>query len=396
MIKLNYYTTKYLIHFILGILKIILPSFSYFFKQENNNQIYFLTEKLDAKNIRLIKIATALNRKDIKPILIINNQIKNYSANRSLFKKIIYYKSNFQLIKLILKIKNEPLHSFVEGRLHETLIAKLFKKKKFFFDNYDQAVKITDDNLKTIIEEFIIKNSINVCRSSEIKLLNIKNLKHFFFTDYFIDLNTNEENLKFKINKSFIDFCYIGKIKSAKLWGKRKTYDFNFDEIIFWFSKFKKINFHIFPSKNLDDYSVKEYENLSKKFRNIYFYKTLNYNDLLKKIRNFDFGIHLFPIDNWPNQMAFKKHRHSMGNKIFDYFSSGMMTVYNFKNNKKLNWFAPKFLNHYSGSVYINTNWNEEKIFNYLKENQRKIKLENINKNLITKHIDRLIQKYFN
>ena len=55
-----------------------------------------------------------------------------------------------------------------------------------------------------------------------------------------------------------------------------------------------------------------------------------------------------------------------------------------------------KLLEKHKAACYIDTTWNEEKIFNKLKIQQKKLNIKNIERNLISKHIDRLLSKYFN
>ncbi len=368
---------------------------SLFYKNKRNSDIYFLTENNIGTNIRLIKIAKALKLKNKKPILIIHENISDYDKYKNLFKEIVYYKNLFQLIHIVLKIGKNPLHAYVEGNLREIFLANIFKINNFFFDNYDQISEIWGNNLKSIIEKIIIFNSINITRSKELNLLKKKKIKYIFFTDYISDLNTNEKKLKSKINKKVLDVCYVGKLKDANQWDILNTYDPNFNETIIWFSKFKRINLHIFPSKSLSNISNKKYYKLCKQFKNISFHKYFEYSKLLKKISYYDCGIVVFPIENWPNRRARKKYKFAMGNKIFDYLGSGLISIFPIYNKRKVNWFTSKFLEKYSACCYIDKNWNEEKIIKIVRKHQRKLKISNIKKNLVYSHINRLLSNYY-
>ena len=367
---------------------------SLFYKNKENSDIYFLTENNIGTNIRLIKIAKALNLKNKKPILIIHKNISDYNKYKNLFKKIVYYRNLFELIHIVLSIGKNPLHAYVEGNLREIFLANIFKINNFFFDNYDQVSEIWDNNLKSIIEKIIIFNSINITRSKELNLLKNKKIKYIFFSDYISDLNTSEKKLIKKINKKTIDVCYVGKLKEANEWGDLNTYDPNFNETIIWFSKFRKINLHVFPSKALSNISFKKYFNLCKKYKNISFNKNFEYSKLLKKISYYDCGIIVFPIDNWPNQRARKKYKYAMGNKIFDYLGSGLISIFPFYNKRKVNWFTSKFLEKYNACCYIDKNWNEDKIIKIIRKHQKNLKISNIKRNLVYSHIDRLLSKY--
>jgi hypothetical protein len=304
----NYYLVKFILIFV-----------SFFFKKEKNSQIYFLSENASGTNIRLIKIAKALNIKKLKPTLIINKRLNNYKEHYHLFKNIIYYDGYFELAKIILKIRNNPLHAFMQGNIRDIFVANICKSNNFFFDNYDQLSEILENNLKSVIEKLIIYNSINICRSTEISLLTKKKINHIFFTDYISELNTSYNELKKKRERKNIKICYVGKIKEYDEWQNLNSFDPNMNETILWFSKFKKISLHIFPSYLLSQKSRKKYSDLCMPYKNIFFNKSLNHKSMLKKIKDFDCGIVVFPIVNWPNKMAQKKYVYAMGNKIFDY-----------------------------------------------------------------------------
>ncbi len=384
----------YLINLIYFFLRKITKYIALFYKNEKNSEIYFLSENNFGQNIRLIKIAKALNLKNKKPILIIHKNNKDYNKYKNLFKEFLRYKNFFGLAHIVLKTGKNPLHAFAEGNLKEIFVANIFKINNFFFDNYDQVSEIWDYVIKSIVEKIIIFNSFNVTRSKELNLLNKKKLKYIFFSDYISNLNTSNKEIKKKINKSSVDFCYVGKLKDENQWHNLKTYDPNFNETIIWFSKFKKINLHIFPSITLSNNSIKKYRNLCKPHKNIFFNRYIEYSKLLKKISHYDCGVVVFPINNWPNARAKKKYRYAMGNKIFDYLGSGLISIFPIYNKKKVNWFTSKFLEKYDACCYIDKEWSEKKIIKIVRKQQKKLTITNIKKNLVSYHIDRLITKY--
>ena len=62
----------------------------------------------------------------------------------------------------------------------------------------------------------MILNSFNICRSSEIKILKKKNIKHIFFPDYISKILLTEKSIKMKKTKEILDVCYGGKVKGLE------------------------------------------------------------------------------------------------------------------------------------------------------------------------------------
>lgn len=371
----------------------IINLFNLILKKEKVNELIFLQDNNATKpNIRLEKIVKSLNKKKIYPnILIHKKKLINFTKIEKCFKKIYTYDNFIDLFIFSIKNNKSKFSFFSESELLTGLTIRLFNQNKFYFDNYDQNIGI-HKKPNHIIEKFLILNSFNICRSSEIKILKKKNIKHIFFPDYISKILLTEKSIKNKKKtKELLDVCYGGKVKESRDWGKN-TYDHNLDEVIIKFSKFKRINLHIFPSGILSDKSRKDYIKLCNKYSNIFFYDTLEHDEYLKKIINFDFGLTIFPS---VNKIANIKNKHSMANKLFDYLSCGMMVLYpNFNIKTEINPFSNKFLKHYDFLASVDIDKDEDYVLSRLFKSLNKMNFKNLEKNLIDNQIHRLIKFY--
>ncbi len=378
----------------LKFLSFIISFFSVFLKKKNINELIFCQDKSGVTpNIRLEKIVKSLNKKQIYPNLFIHkSKLINFTKIEKCFKKIYTYNNFIDLLIFSIKNNKSKFSFFTESELLSGLTIRLCNQNKFYFDNYDQIVGIHKKNiLFTIIEKFLILNSYNICRSNEIKILKEKNIKHIFFPDYISKILLTEQSIIKKRTKEILDVCYGGKVKESREWGKN-TYDHNLEEVIVKFSKFKKINLHIFPSSFLSEKSRNDYINLCNKYNNVFFYETLKHDEYLKKIVNFDFGLTIFPSIN---EIANKKNKYSMANKLFDYLSCGMIILYpNFDLKTKINPFSNRFLKHYNFLASVNIDKNEDYVASKLFESLNKMNFKNLEKNLIDNQIHRLIKFY--
>ena len=310
---------------------LILPSFffyfiSTFFKKKNNKNLIFLQDRNSIiPNIRLEKILLSLNKRNIYPILLIDDK-KYHSFNKlkKNFKKIYTYKNYYELLIFSLKNNSDYFHFFTESELTSGLVVRLTRPGKFFFDNYDQIFGIHNHSniINLIIERFLILNSFNICRSAEIKILKNKKIKHIFFPEYISKILVTPELIEKKKSKTVLNICYGGKLKESSDWGK-STYDHNHDEVINRFGKFKKINLHLFPSAILSEKSKKDYKNLWKNFKNVYFHNSLDHKSISKKLKIWFWSYNSSIL----NESANMKSKYSMANKLL-IMSCGLTVIY--------------------------------------------------------------------
>ncbi len=62
-------------------------------------------------------------------------------------------------------------------------------------------------------------------------------------------------------------------------------------------------------------------------YNNFHFYGKLKYSDLLLEMSNYDFGLAGFNFNNIHSQSAIDYLNAAMGNKMFDYFCSGLPVI---------------------------------------------------------------------
>lgn len=374
-------------------LKLFFNFYSFLSQKKRANSLVIL---IDDASQRFYKITKCLLENDINLILLANERIINHDLIKKLnIKEKFFFQNEFELAKKIFNFRNNNFYYFCQGGYLYGNIALLIKKNKFYFDNYDQYTGIFDkiNFIKKNLElNLVNKADLVVSRGLELNHLKNKNSKNIFFPDY-IDQNNYSINNN-KKNTDFIDICYIGKIKPSIHWGNNLWYDQKDDQVIKWFSNFKNIRYHIFPSSSLDKKSITEYKTFCEKYENIFFYTNLNYEDLLLKLKSYDFGIANFEFGVPECKPLVKKLKYSMANKIYDYLETGLGIIYS-TNSINYENFTQKFMKHYNFAVEIDTdkNYTNEDLFKILNKKRNELNFNKINNLFIQKHIKRLIKK---
>ena len=331
-----------------------------------------------------------MNNRNIKPILIVK---KNSTIPEDLFfEKIYFFNRFFELLIICFKNRNHLIYYSCQGLYLYGVIALICKNNKFFFDNYDQYTGVFNDVnfLKSFFEMKLIKKAdLNISRGLELNHLN-KKYKNIFFPDYLIKKNISIKKNK---EKKLINICYIGKLKPSNLWNNKNDYDQNDDDVIKWFSRFTNINYHLFPSTNLDNNSINDYKKLCSKYPNIYFNENTNYKDMLVKISDFDYGIANFDIVTPSNKNLKNKLKYSMANKIFDYIQCGLGVIFSRHENNYSN-FTYNFMKHYGFAIDIEVEkFQTDNLYDFLNNKKKSINFDNLELMDIKKNIVRLLKK---
>lgn len=238
--------------------------------------------------------------KELTNYILYNRQAKYGSGIKNIFKLISF---QFWLYKKLKEDRNN--YDIIHACDFDTAYVgyKIAKKynKKFIYDIYDYYVDCHNLSfMKEIIEKKDIKiinnaNAVILCTEQRKKQIRKANPKKVFVIHNTPDIEQKENNNMFNPKK--IKLCYVGILQDDRLIKEVC------DEII----KHENIELHIGGFGKYENYI----DDLSKKYKNIYFYGQMKYKDVLELENKCDI---LFATYN----PSVPNHRYSAPNKVYE------------------------------------------------------------------------------
>ena len=289
-------------------------------------KILFVGDHLQA---RIPRIAKLLNQTKEFETFLITLRGKDYSHyNTAFFNKQITYRTYWDL-KIILKKEGncELIHAFGPPNWATKICIKTGLKT--IMDCQDMNVSYYGLNppftyMKFDLpnEKFCIENCSGLISQSiepydAIKEYSAKKPKKTLFFPLFCD----KENLIFdakKIDDNQLHIVYVGMI-AGSFQDNLHYGAYQLKSLIKKFNS-QKVNFHIYPSPNIDQNIIEEYKIFESEFKYFHLHKSVSQNKLAREISKYHFGI--LPFFDYNNKKNKTKRRRGTSLKIFNYIEA--------------------------------------------------------------------------
>ena len=251
-----------------------------------------------------------------------NTEIIPFNFHRNIFIRLTYRKMLAKIVNSvdIIHCHNEPNYHIVDT------IKVCSGKIPIIYDIHDftsmrSGQKSKNEKIAYEMSDVIVHVSTDFIHYGE-KLYGKKECHVIFSTPskkYIVD-----NDRKYKSDQKEIHFVYQGGIFDPSWKGKMKYSYRNYCPI---FTEILNEGHHIHIYTGVNKNRLPSYMILNDQFNNFHFHGKLKYSDLLLEMSNYDFGLAGFNFNNIHSQSAKEYLNAAMGNKMFDYFCSGLPVI---------------------------------------------------------------------